>query len=124
VGQFKAFCQFENRYVRDVRIRLVAEDFLEKQNVLEYFSCSCFLVTPNHRDLRIDQKTKALHRVTVSTFARLEATLPMTAKKQRLISFAKDFLATVLFLILTSGLRIKASRPARKFSIEVIKGSE
>jgi hypothetical protein len=56
VRQFKAFCQFENRYIRDVRIRLVAEDFLEKQDVLEYFSCRCFLVTPTHRDLLIQKK--------------------------------------------------------------------
>jgi hypothetical protein len=63
VKQFKAFCQFENRYVRDIRIRLLAEDFLEKQNVLEYSSCSCFLVTPTHKDLLI-RKKKALHRFT------------------------------------------------------------
>jgi hypothetical protein len=59
VEQFEAFRQFENRYIWDVRITLVAEDFLEKQNVLEYFSCGCFLVTPTHRDLLIHQKKGA-----------------------------------------------------------------
>jgi hypothetical protein len=60
VRQFEAFRQFENRHIRDVRIRLVAEDFLEKQDVLEYFSRSCFLVTPTHGNLLID----ALQRFT------------------------------------------------------------
>jgi hypothetical protein len=49
VRQIKAFCQFENRYIRDVRISLVTEDFFQKQNVLEYSLCICFLVTPSHK---------------------------------------------------------------------------
>jgi hypothetical protein len=76
VRQFKTFCQFENRYIRDVRIRLVAEDFLEKQDVLEYSSCSCFLVTPTHKDLLIRKKKRSIV-LPMSAFARLKATLPL-----------------------------------------------
>src|SRR6516165_6877638 len=55
VRQF-TFCRFENRYIRDISISLVTKDFFQKQNVLEYFLCRCFLVTPSHRNLLIDQK--------------------------------------------------------------------
>jgi hypothetical protein len=53
VRQVKAFCQFENRYIRNISISLVTEDFFQKENVLEYSLCRCFLVTPSHRNLLI-----------------------------------------------------------------------
>src|SRR6266436_949375 len=60
--QFKAFCQFENRYIRDIGIGFVAKNFFQKENVLEYSPCRCFLVTPSHKNILINQKKKALHR--------------------------------------------------------------
>jgi hypothetical protein len=59
VRQFKAFGQFENRYVRDVRISFVMENLFQKKYVLEYSSGHCFFVTPNHKHLRIAQKKGA-----------------------------------------------------------------
>jgi len=35
--------------VSPIRISLVTEDFVQKQNVLEYSLCICFLVTPSHK---------------------------------------------------------------------------
>jgi hypothetical protein len=58
VRQFKAFCQFENRYIRDIGIIVVPQDFFQKQDVLEYSPCHRFLVTPSHKNLLINQKTE------------------------------------------------------------------
>jgi hypothetical protein len=66
VRQFKAFCQFENRYIRDIGIILVPEDFFQKQDVLEYSPCHRFLATPSHKNLliNIDQKKEMRSAVT------------------------------------------------------------
>jgi hypothetical protein len=58
VRQFKTFCQFEHRYVRDIRISLVTKNFFQKEDILEYFSGHCFFVTPSHKDLLMNQKQK------------------------------------------------------------------
>lgn len=58
VRQLKALCQFENRHIRNVGINLIPEDFRQKENVLEYFPCRRFLVTPSHKNLLINQPKK------------------------------------------------------------------
>jgi hypothetical protein len=58
VRQFKTFRQFENGYVRDIRISLVTKNFFQKEDILEYSSGHCFFVTPSHKDLLIHQKQR------------------------------------------------------------------
>jgi hypothetical protein len=93
---------------------------LPKKYVLEYSSGHCFLVTPNHKHPVSPKKQRRSIVLPTSAFAQLKATLPMTISNgdARAI-FRKDFLAAVLFPNLTSGLRIKESRAAWKFSIDL-----
>jgi hypothetical protein len=39
-----------------IRISLVTEDFVQKQNRLEYSLCICFLVTPSRRKTSLSRK--------------------------------------------------------------------
>jgi hypothetical protein len=58
VRQFKAFGQFENRHVRNIRISLVTKNLFQEKYVLEYSSGDCFFVTPNHEHTSVSTKNK------------------------------------------------------------------
>jgi hypothetical protein len=101
VRQFKTFCQFEHRYVWDVRISLVTKNFFQKEDILEYSSGHCFFVTPSHKDLLINQK-KALHRLNDERLCSTDGNAADNKLKSNgyaTVIWEKDFLATVLFLL-------------------------
>lgn len=78
-------------------------------------------MTPSHKDLLINQKTKALHRLHDERLCSTDGNVALASLSSNGYASAilgKEFLPTVLFPRLTSGLRIKESRPAREFSTE------